>query len=150
MKDLSKARDEIDNIDTQIIKLFEQRMDIVKDVANYKIENNLPVLDSSRENMMLEKNLKKITNEEYKKYYESMDPATAEYIYKQVVTQLQESKEVQDYAAAYSSMKPKQAAAIFEKMTNNLDLAEFKRKYGCCRPGEDFRCDGSGRCRPAY
>ncbi len=66
MKDLSKARDEIDNIDTQIIKLFEQRMDIVKDVANYKFENNLPVLDSSRENIMLEKNLKKITNEEYK------------------------------------------------------------------------------------
>ena len=31
--------------------------------------------------------------EEYKKYYESMDPATAEYIYKQVVTQLQESQE---------------------------------------------------------
>ena len=61
--------------------------------------------------------------EEYKKYYESMDPATAEYIYKQVVTQLQESQEVQDYAAAYSAMKPKQAAAIFEQMTNNLDLA---------------------------
>ena len=61
--------------------------------------------------------------EEYKKYYESMDPATAEYIYKQVVTQLQESQEVQDYAAAYSAMKPKQAAAIIEQMTNNLDLA---------------------------
>ena len=61
--------------------------------------------------------------EEYKKYFESMDPATAEYIYKQVVTQLQESQEVQDYAAAYSAMKPKQAAAIFEQMTNNLDLA---------------------------
>ena len=61
--------------------------------------------------------------EEYKKYYESMDPATAEYLYKQVVTQLQESQEVQDYAAAYSAMKPKQAAAIFEQMTNNLDLA---------------------------
>ena len=61
--------------------------------------------------------------EEYKKYYESMDPATAEYIYKQVVTQLQESQEVQDYAAAYSAMKPKQAAANFEQMTNNLDLA---------------------------
>ena len=61
--------------------------------------------------------------EEYKKYYESMDPATAEYIYKQVVTQLQESQEVQDYAAAYSAMKPKQAAAIFEQMPNNLDLA---------------------------
>ena len=61
--------------------------------------------------------------EEYQKYYESIDPATAEFLYKQVVTQLEESKEIQDYAQAYSEMKPKQAAAIFEEMTNNLELA---------------------------
>ncbi len=61
--------------------------------------------------------------EEYQKYYESMDPTTAEYIYKQVVTQLEESQEVQDYAEAYSQMKPKQAAGIFESMTDDLDLA---------------------------
>ena len=60
---------------------------------------------------------------EYQKYYESMDPATAEFLYKQVVAEAEESKEVQDYALAYSEMKPKQAAAIFEEMTNNLDLA---------------------------
>ncbi len=61
--------------------------------------------------------------EEYQKYYESIDPATAEFLYKQVVAQLEESEEIQDYAQAYSEMKPKQAAAIFEEMTNNLDLA---------------------------
>ena len=61
--------------------------------------------------------------EAYQKYYESMDPTTAEYIYKQVVTQLEESQEVQDYAEAYSQMKPKQAAGIFESMTDDLDLA---------------------------
>ena len=61
--------------------------------------------------------------DEYQKYYESMDPATAEFLYKQVVAEAEESKEVQDYASAYSEMKPKQAAAIFEAMTNNLDLA---------------------------
>ena len=61
--------------------------------------------------------------DEVVKYYESMDPTTAEYLYKQVVAQQEESKEVQDYAAAYSSMKPKQAAAIFEAMTDDLDLA---------------------------
>ena len=61
--------------------------------------------------------------EEYQKYYESMDPATAEFLYKQVVAQLEESKEIKDYAQAYSEMKPKQAAGIFEKMTNNLKLA---------------------------
>lgn len=61
--------------------------------------------------------------EEYQKYYESMDPATAEFLYRQVIQEQEESQEIQDYAQAYSEMKPKQAAAIFEKMTNNLDLA---------------------------
>ena len=61
--------------------------------------------------------------EEYKKYYESIDPATAEFLYRQVVAESEEEKEIKDYAQAYSEMKPKQAAAIFEKMTNNLDLA---------------------------
>ena len=42
--------------------------------------------------------------------------------YKQVVIQEQESKEVQDYARAYSEMKPKEAAAIFDTMTDNFDL----------------------------
>lgn len=60
---------------------------------------------------------------EYQKYYESIDPATAEFLYKQVAVELEESQEIQDYALAYSEMKPKQAAAIFEKMTNNLQLA---------------------------
>ncbi|MDE5907579.1 MAG: hypothetical protein K2H52_02345 [Lachnospiraceae bacterium] len=61
--------------------------------------------------------------EEYRKYYEEMDPATAEYLYKQVVTQMEESQEIEDYAKAYSEMKPKEAAAIFEQMTDNLNLA---------------------------
>ena len=60
--------------------------------------------------------------EEYRKYYEEIDPTTAEYLYKQVVKQLEESQEILDYAAAYSSMKPKQAAGIFEQMTDKLDL----------------------------
>ncbi len=60
--------------------------------------------------------------EEYRKWFEEMDPTTAEYLYKQVVTQLEESKEIQDYAQAYSDMKPKAAAAIFETMTDDLNL----------------------------
>ena len=60
--------------------------------------------------------------EEYRKFYEEMDPASAEFLYRQVVIQLQESQEVQDYASTYSQMKPKQAAAIFEDMEDNLQL----------------------------
>lgn len=61
--------------------------------------------------------------EEYQKYYQSMDPTTAEYLYKQVVQQQQENQQIEDYAQAYAEMKPAQAAAIFENMTDDLDLA---------------------------
>lgn len=61
--------------------------------------------------------------EEYVKYYESMDPETAQSLYKEVVAEEQVSQEIKDYAQAYSEMKPKEAAAIFEEMTGNLDLA---------------------------
>ena len=60
--------------------------------------------------------------DEYQKYYEAIDPATAEFLYRQVVAEIEEEKEIQAYAQTYSDMKPKQAAAIFEEMTNNLDL----------------------------
>lgn len=70
MKTLEECRKEIDQIDSEIIKLYEKRMDIVKAVTIFKKDNNIPVLDSSRENAMLDKNLTKITKSEYKAYYE--------------------------------------------------------------------------------
>lgn len=59
---------------------------------------------------------------EYKAYYESIDPANAEVLYKQVVEQTQRNQEIQDYAATYATMKPKEAAAIFDTMTSDLKL----------------------------
>jgi len=60
--------------------------------------------------------------EEYKKYYEQIDPDNAEYIYRQVVKQIETDGDVAGFVKTYSEMKPKQAAAIFEQMTDNLDL----------------------------
>ena len=59
---------------------------------------------------------------EYKAYYESIDSENAEVLYKQVVQQLQDDQKVTDYANTYASMKPKEAAAIFDSMTDNFDL----------------------------
>ena len=59
---------------------------------------------------------------EYQKYYESIDPANAEELYKEVVQQEQTSQELTDYVSTYSLMKPKEAAAIFDTMTDNLEL----------------------------
>lgn len=49
MKDLAESHREIDDIDSQIVKLYEKRLGIVSDVAEYKIENHRPVLDRHRE-----------------------------------------------------------------------------------------------------
>ena len=46
----------------------------------------------------------------------------AEYYYKQVINQQEESKEIQEYVKTYSEMKAKSAAKIFESMTDNLNL----------------------------
>ena len=70
--DLKELRQQIDEIDTKIIALYEQRMEIVKQVSIYKIANNIPVLDASREQLMLDKNLNKINIEEFKKYYQTV------------------------------------------------------------------------------
>lgn len=61
--------------------------------------------------------------EEFRKFYEAIDPIAAEFLYKQVVIEIEESNEIKDYARAYSEMRPKEAAAIFESMTNDLALA---------------------------
>ncbi|MGN0346447.1 MAG: hypothetical protein ACI4DU_04100 [Lachnospiraceae bacterium] len=60
--------------------------------------------------------------EEYVKYFESMDPTTAEYLYQQVVQAQNVDSRIQDYANAYATMDASAAAKIFNSMTGNLDL----------------------------
>ncbi len=60
--------------------------------------------------------------DEYQKYYESMDPTTAEYLYKQVILQQQESAEVEEFANTYSTMDADSAAAILQEMADDMDL----------------------------
>ena len=49
MKDLLDIRKEIDVIDNQILALYEKRLGLALDVAEYKIANHKPVFDKERE-----------------------------------------------------------------------------------------------------
>ena len=53
--DLLELRNQIDEIDSQLIPLLMKRMDIAKDVAAYKIEHGIPVLNAQREQEILDK-----------------------------------------------------------------------------------------------
>ena len=52
--DLQKIRNELDEIDHQIVSLFEKRMELCRSVAEYKISTGKPVYDGAREKQKLE------------------------------------------------------------------------------------------------
>ncbi|MCQ2539807.1 MAG: prephenate dehydratase [Acetatifactor sp.] len=62
--DLLELRDQIDGIDTQIVDLYERRMEICKQVAEYKISTGKKVFDKQREMEKLAK-VKSLTHNEF-------------------------------------------------------------------------------------
>ena len=69
MTDLDKARQTINEIDREMAELFEKRMDAVKLIANHKKQNDLPIEDKRREEVLIDTNCGYIKNEEYLPYY---------------------------------------------------------------------------------
>ncbi len=61
--------------------------------------------------------------ENYKTYYESIDSANAEAIYKQVIEQLEYDEEITEYANTYANMKPAAAAAIMDELVEEGNTA---------------------------
>jgi len=51
--DLAELRNNINELDEQMVNLFCRRMEIAGEIAQYKEKNNVPVLDSSREREVL-------------------------------------------------------------------------------------------------
>ena len=49
MKELSELRGELDSIDRRLVELYQQRLEVCKSVAEYKIATGKMVLDRDRE-----------------------------------------------------------------------------------------------------
>ena len=65
MKDLNYYRDKIDEIDSQLVKLYEERMEIVLKIADYKRDNNIPILNEGREKEVIEKNIERLASKNF-------------------------------------------------------------------------------------
>lgn len=61
----------------------------------------------------------------YKEWYESIDSANAEAIYRQVISNNQADTELKNLAKTYENMKPAEAAAVLEKVANLDTVAEI-------------------------
>lgn len=69
MDQLQQARARIDAIDAQMAELFEQRMQAVGQVAQYKAATGKAVFDPERERAVLDKNAARLQNDELRPYY---------------------------------------------------------------------------------
>ena len=65
--DLLELRNELDGIDKQIVELYEKRMNVCGQVAEYKIETGKRVFDKEREKQKLEA-VRALTHNDFNAY----------------------------------------------------------------------------------
>ncbi|MFM0818017.1 chorismate mutase [Streptococcus suis] len=63
---LEHIREQINKIDSQLVELLEKRMELVDQVTAYKRATGKPVLDTSRENAVLERVGKLVQKDDYR------------------------------------------------------------------------------------
>ena len=66
---LEEARREINEVDAQMAELFVRRMRAAEKVAEYKKEHALPILDTTREEQVVQSNAKLVEDETLREYY---------------------------------------------------------------------------------
>lgn len=76
MNNLDATRKEIDSIDKELAELFCRRMACAKQVAEYKKEHGLPILDAAREAAVLAKNGERVEDSVLREYFVSFMGAT--------------------------------------------------------------------------
>ena len=60
---IEELRENIDRIDSELTKLFQERMETAALVADYKMENGLPVFDAERERKVINKVTSNVSEE---------------------------------------------------------------------------------------
>ena len=73
--DLAESRKKIDEIDKEIVRLFQKRMGVATDVAAYKRSTGKKVLDPKREEEKIE-SLRALGKDEFNNYNNAFSSST--------------------------------------------------------------------------
>jgi len=57
---LEKSRTEIDEIDTKIVELLAQRLELCRKIGEFKKKNNLPIQNKEREKQIIKDQVRKL------------------------------------------------------------------------------------------
>lgn len=132
---LSQARDMIEKLQEENDKLSENNKslkenndDLTKEIERLKaFEENQNAFQAEKEEFYREivygENAPDADT--YSKWYESIDAANAEAIYRQVISQQSVDSDLQEVAKTYENMKPAEAAEVLQKIGNLDTVAEI-------------------------
>ncbi|MDY6037890.1 MAG: chorismate mutase [Eubacterium sp.] len=70
-KNIKACRDKIDELDERLVKIFEERLGIAKEISEYKKARGLQILDSDREEKLITR-IKNISCKELAEYNEEL------------------------------------------------------------------------------
>ena len=76
--ELNEARKVVSKVDAEMAKLFEERMEAVRDIAEYKTARGLPVEDKERELSLIDDMSQRIEDDEIRPFYVSFLQNTME------------------------------------------------------------------------
>ena len=121
IKDLEKEIDRLENTNGTYAKKI---LDLEAEIARLKVfEDEYEAFEERvrKFDINVVYNSQAPDIEEYKKYYEEINPETAAEIYRQVVEQLQYDETIKQKADLLKNMKPGNAAKALEEMTADLE-----------------------------
>jgi monofunctional chorismate mutase len=92
-KNMDELRKEINNIDEQLLSMFERRMEIAGEIGRFKKENALPIQDAERERAVLQR------------MYDKAKPETSDFVEPFFLSLMEMSRDYQARIIKQSSHK---------------------------------------------
>ena len=153
--ELKDLRNEIDNIDDELVKLFAQRMDVAAKIAAYKKENGMPILMPAREREKLTDVAQKAGPEmanytrvlysmlfELSRSYQSKCNIQTTDLYKQIVEAIENTPKLfpQSPMVACQGVEGAYSQIACEKMFKNPMIMYFKSFDGIFNAIEQGLC----------
>ena len=69
--DIKEARKQIDSIDAVLVREFEKRLTLIKEIGKYKDEHHLPLVDEERDKSIIDLHSNSCENKDLAPYIEN-------------------------------------------------------------------------------
>lgn len=153
--DLNKIREEINETDDSIAKLFEKRMNLAGKVAEYKRQNDMAVYDRKRERDIINRVSSEVSEDlgSYAKIlYSTMFQLSRSYQFKQLSSEspitlnmkraLEETPQLFPQAAkvACQGVEGAYSQSACDRLFNNPDIKYYKTWEDVCKAVENSDC----------